>query len=107
MESNRFTNKKYDNCHNELLQYLVTTGIFGVVTYVGFAVCSFIYLLRRLKGDAVAIACLASGMAYFAQAMVNLNQPITTPFFFVTLAAGVGYVRYRDQGYGKFKTKDE
>jgi O-antigen ligase len=101
------THKKYDNCHNELLQYLVTTGIFGVVSYVGFAVSSLVYILRRLKGDAVAIACLASGMAYFAQAMVNLNQPITTPFFFITLAAGIGYIRYRDQGYGKFKTKDE
>ena len=27
--------------------------------------------------------------------------------FFITLAAGIGYIRYRDQGYGKFKTKDE
>lgn len=97
------TGKKYDNAHNELLQYLVTTGLFGLVSYLGFVVSSFVYMLRRLKGDPIAIACLAAGVSYFAQGLVNLNQPITAPFFFVVVAAGVGHVRYREQGYGKYK----
>ena len=99
------TGKKYDNAHNELLQYLVTTGLFGVVSYLGFVFTSFVYMLKRLKGDPIAIACLAGGVSYFAQSIVNLNQPITAPLFFVIVAAGVGHLRYRDQGYGKYKNK--
>ena len=97
------TGKKYDNAHNELLQYLVTTGLFGVISYLGFVVTSFLYIGRRLKGDPIAIACLAGGVSYFAQSLVNLNQPITAPLFFVIVAAGVGHVRYRNQGYGRYK----
>ena len=97
------TGKKYDNAHNELLQYLVTTGLFGLVSYLGFVVSSFRYIGRRLKGDPIAIACLAGGLSYFAQSLVDLNQPITAPLFFVIVATGVGHVRYRDQGYGKYK----
>ena len=99
------TDKKYDNLHNELLQYLVTTGIFGLITYLGFVITSFTYIGKRMKGDAVAVGCLAGAVSYFAQSLVTLNQPITTPFFFVILAVGVGYIRYRDQGYGKNNEK--
>ncbi len=95
------TFRKYDNLHNELLQYLVTTGLFGCLSYIGFVSTSFAYIGKRMKGDAVAIGCLAGGVSYFAQSLVNLNQPITTPFFFVILATGIGYIRYRDQGFGK------
>ncbi|SEQ40120.1 O-Antigen ligase [Lachnospiraceae bacterium NE2001] len=96
------TGKKYDNSHCEFLQYLVTTGIFGVITYYGMAAASFIYIGKRMKCDAIAIACLAGAIGYLTQALVNLNQPITTPYYFVILAAGIGYIRYRDQGYGRF-----
>ena len=96
------TGKKYDNAHNELLQYLLTTGLFGVLSYLGFVFSTFIYMLRRLKGDPMAIACFAAGISYFAQSLVNLNQPITAPLYFVVMAAGVGHIRYRVQGYGEY-----
>ena len=101
------TGRKYDNLHCELLQYLVTTGLFGLVAHVGFVTFTFAYIGKRMKGDAIAIACLASGVSYFTQSLVNLNQPITTPYFYVVLAAGVGYVRYKAQGYGVFKKASE
>ncbi len=97
------TGKKYDNSHCEFIQYLVTTGIFGVITYYGFAASGFIYILKRMEGDAVAIAALAGCIGYLVQGLVNLNQPITTPFYFVLMAFGIGYIRYRDQGYGVFR----
>ena len=49
----------------------------------------------------------SAAVSYFTQSLVNLNQPITTPYFYVVLAAGVGYVRYKAQGYGVFKEKAE
>ena len=103
----QITGRKYDNLHCELLQYMITTGIFGLITHIGFVSTSFAYIGKRMKGDPIAIACLASAVSYFTQSLVNLNQPITTPYFYVVLAAGVGYVRYKAQGYGVFKEKAE
>ena len=88
------TKKVYDNCHNELLQYLITTGIFGLVTYLGLFISSFIYILKNSKKQVIAYACLGAMTGYFVQALININQPITTPLYFVIMAVGVGYVRY-------------
>lgn len=96
------TNKRYDNLHNELLQYLVTTGLLGLITYLGLIVTSFMYIGKRMKDDPILISLLVACAAYFAQSLVNLNQPITTPFFFVMLAAGIGFARYKAQGYGVY-----
>ena len=96
-EMKDITNKTYDNSHCEFLQYLVTTGLFGAISYYAMAGTSFAYIIKRMKGDAIAIACLAGSIGYLVQGLVNLNQPITTPYYFVLLAAGVGYVRFRDQ----------
>lgn len=87
------TNKIYDNAHNELLQYLVTTGLCGVISYVGLFVTSFRYILKNSKKDVVAYISLAVMLGYFVQGLMNLNQPITTPFYFVFMAVGIGCVR--------------
>ena len=79
-EMKDITNKTYDN-----------------ISYYAMAGTSFAYIIKRMKGDAIAIACLAGSIGYLVQGLVNLNQPITTPYYFVLLAAGVGYVRFRDQ----------
>ena len=99
------TNRVYDNAHNEILQYLVTTGILGAVSYIGLFVSGMIYMIKRAKLSPVVIACAAACAAYFAQGLVNVNQPITSPFYFVIMAVGIGYIRYRDQHYGPFKEK--
>lgn len=87
------TKKIYDNAHNEVLQYLVTTGLCGAVSYIGLFVSSFIYIFKNSKNDLVAYISLAVMLGYFIQGLMNLNQPITTPFYFVFMAVGVGYVR--------------
>ncbi|MBQ7706144.1 MAG: O-antigen ligase family protein [Lachnospiraceae bacterium] len=87
------TKKVYDNAHNELLQYLVTTGICGVFAYLGLFVSSFVYILKNSKKEVIAYISLSVMLGYFVQGFINLNQPITTPFLFVFMAVGVGYVR--------------
>ena len=87
------TKKVYDNAHNELLQYLVTTGICGVFAYLGLFVSSFVYILKNSKKEVIAYISLAVMLGYFVQGLINLNQPITTPFLFVFMAVGVGYVK--------------
>lgn len=91
------TGKTYDNAHNELLQYLVTSGIAGVVSYIGLFVCSFACILKKAGGRVMAYVSAAAMLGYFVQGLINVNQPITTPFFFLFMALGVGYVR--DNGH--------
>lgn len=88
------TNTVYDNAHNEILQYLITTGIVGAISYVGLVVSSFAYILRYSRKKLIPYICLGAISGYFINALVNINQPITTPFLFVFMAVGVGYVRY-------------
>ncbi len=74
----------YDNAHNELIQYLVTLGAFGLLSYVclvGSAVKS------SLKAEStISRAMVLPIVAYLAQSLVNISQPMTTPLFFVFLA---------------------
>ena len=42
----------YDNAHNEYLQYLITTGIFGAVSYVGLLVTTVAALVRTAVSGA-------------------------------------------------------
>lgn len=86
--------KIYDNAHNELLQYLITLGIFGVVAYLGVFLASVIYMFKYGKGNYMVYGFLAATVGYFVQSLINLNQPITTPLYFVIMALGVGYTTY-------------
>lgn len=100
--------KYYDNAHNELLQYLVTLGIFGVVTYLGVFVSSLVYMLKYGKGNYLVYGAMSSMVGYFVQSLVNLNQPITTPLYFVIMALGVGYtthLRKQDGDYDQVSGK--
>ncbi len=91
------TGKSYDNAHNELLQYLVTTGIVGVVSYVGMFVSAVAYMIKNANKEPIVFACVASACGYFVQGLININQPITTPLFFVIMAVGVGCARYKER----------
>ncbi len=91
------TGKSYDNAHNELIQYLVTTGIVGVVSYIGMFVSSVTYMIKNANKEPIVLACAASACGYFVQGLININQPITTPLFFVVLAVGVGCARYKER----------
>ena len=74
----------FDNAHNELLQYLSTIGIWGLLLYLGVVLLS---LKRCFSGDNIYHKALALPIiAYFTQSVVNIHQPITTPLFFVFLA---------------------
>lgn len=91
----------YDNAHNEYLQYLVTTGLFGALAYVGLIVSTVVMLIRTAvsvfkkeadtEGVFLALALGISG--YASQAFVNLNQSLTTPYMFLMIAMAAGVCR--------------
>ena len=78
------TGMVFDNAHNEFLQYLVTMGILGLLTYLlyaGSAIKNGLQKGGRFR-QAAALCCVC----YLAQSFVNISQSITTPLFFVFLA---------------------
>lgn len=75
------TNAYYDNAHNELIQYLITTGISGLVMYIGILVSS---IKKGIKTHRIIF--LSAVICYVIQSFVNINQVVTTPLFFIMLA---------------------
>lgn len=95
------TGHVYDNAHNEYLQYLVTTGLLGAVSYTGLVAGSVGRSLGRCRvsgseddGRVTMCFALALGMTgYAVQAVFNLNQSLTTPYMFIMLALSAGVCR--------------
>lgn len=74
----------FDNAHNDLIQYLVTTGVFGVVSYL-LLVFTAVRSCLKSTND-ITRAMLLPIAAFFVQSLVNITQPLTTPFFFMFIA---------------------
>ncbi len=74
----------FDNAHNDLLHYLVTLGVWGMLAYV-FAVFSAAGVCIKSKNTVgnILLICIAS---YFVQSLFCITQPIVTPLFFVFIA---------------------
>lgn len=75
----------YDNAHNELLQYLITSGIAGLACYLVICVVLLKKLYVYVKKEPFALAVFSVICCYLVQSIVNINQPITTPIFFIFL----------------------
>lgn len=80
----------FENCHNEYLQYLMTTGALGLGCYLTFLGATFYRLARAGRKCPAVRAVFAAVFGYAAQAFVSVNQPITTTVFFVLCAVGLG-----------------
>lgn len=107
------TSQVFDTAHNEYLQYLLTIGPIGLVAYLVFLIGNFrkmaqcwIWENEKVSGLAgseglsarsiCVIGCMFAVICYCAQAMVNLNLPITAPVMWGVMSMGVAYCR-KDQ----------
>ncbi len=85
-----------DQAHNEYLQYLMTIGIFGLLSYLSVIVAVIVSVVRRLKDNSLAVGLLAGLIAYWIQASVNIAQPFTTPIMYVFIAC-IGGMLYNER----------
>lgn len=92
-EMNAATGQTFDSAHNEYLQFLVTVGPFGLVSYLAFLADSVWQMAKRWLKNPYVIGCMMAVLCYAFQALVNLNLPIATPLMWLLLAAGVGAAR--------------
>ena len=65
---------------------LITVGIAGVLSYMGFIVGALKRGIRLHINDPYVMAVIFGIVCYSVQAFVNLNLPIVTPVFWVLLA---------------------
>lgn len=87
------TGTVYDNAHNEYLQYLVTQGLLGMLSYVGVVVTAAIAGVKKIKKSPYILGLLLAVVSYGVQAMFNVNQCITTPYMFLMTAMLIGVCR--------------
>ncbi|MFT4104656.1 MAG: O-antigen ligase family protein [Lacrimispora sp.] len=81
-------NEIFDSAHNEYLQYLLTIGIAGLISYI-ILILSYIKKCFSYKNRNPYIIAIVFGViCYSAQAFVNLGLPIITPILWLLLAMG-------------------
>lgn len=86
-EMMQVTKTYYDNAHNEFLQYLITTGILGLVSYVGIIFFALKNGIKAwLENKNKKYIYLPSVILYLLMTFININQVVTTPLFIIMLA---------------------
>lgn len=89
-EASTKNKKSYDNVHCEPLQYLVTTGILGMVSFLGLFASSIYVMLKQRRRSILTYMMFGAVVGYFIQCLISINQPLTTPFYYVFLGIGLG-----------------
>jgi len=81
-----YYSKILDSAHNELLHYMITIGVLGLVNYI----LIIGHLLKRVftneDNTSIQYALGLAVLCYFMQSIFNIAQPITTPLLFIVLA---------------------
>lgn len=83
----------FENAHNEYLQYLVTIGPFGVLSYIVFLAAGIMRMARSFQHTPWILAPGLAVLCYGAQAAVNINLPIGTPIMWALFALGLSLTR--------------
>ena len=79
----------FDSVHNEYLQYLITIGPFGLLSYMAIHITAIMSVIKKKLNNPLTIGTLLAVLCYAAQATVNINQPIATPIMWTLLAVCV------------------
>lgn len=85
--------EKFENVHNEYLQYLLTVGIAGVTAYITLIASSIIKMIRESSQRPMLMAIAMAVICYAAQAVVNISTPIVTPVMLTLLMMGLSAYR--------------
>lgn len=91
-------NEKYGNtstncAHNELLNYLITIGITGLVSYLTAVISVIVRAVKYAKKNPLTVVFASAVLCYLIQSLVNIAQPITTPLFFIFIALTESIIR--------------
>lgn len=103
--------ERFDNAHNEYLNYLITVGIAGLVAYLAFIISLLVRGFKKEGENPAVAAMLFAVICYSMQAFVNLNLPIATPimwmFLMMSMAAVNEKVRNEEQSAKKQESENK
>lgn len=74
-----------DNAHNEYIHRLLSTGICGLLSFIAMIALAVKSVLSK-KASVLTAALLLPIISWSVQAVVNITQPISTPFIFIFIA---------------------
>ena len=89
----QFGNARLTNAHNEWLTVLVNTGALGLICYAGIFVSAIWRFVKEAKVQPMLYLCAISVLAYTIHNMVSFQQILNTPFVFILLGIGEGFIR--------------
>ena len=84
--SSRFGDSSTDCAHNEFINYLLTQGVLGLAAYLGVMGSVIVRAIKTAKKDPTVLIFVCPVICYLAQSVVNLYNPIVTPFLFIFLS---------------------
>lgn len=82
----KFGDTSTNAAHNEYINYLITTGITGLASYLAIVGGAIAGAVKYSKQNPLAVVCASAVICYSVQAVVNIAQPITTPLFVIFTA---------------------
>ena len=85
----KFNETSTNAAHNVYLNYLVTQGALGLLSYLALIGTSIYMSVKQLKNSPLALISLMVVVTYITQDIVNIANPINTPLFFIFIALGV------------------
>lgn len=91
------TGQDFDSVHNEYLQFLVTVGLLGLISYLTFIVSLCVKLFRSAPKNPYVIGVFCAAACYFFQAAVNINLPVVTPMLWLLMSCGMAAAKVRDK----------
>lgn len=87
-------NQALTNAHNEWLNMLITTGLFGAISYIGIFVSAMKRFLQKENRNWFTIAVAGSIISYMAYNFFCYQQVLCTPFIFMLMGFGMYVVSH-------------
>ena len=91
--NSKFGDAVSNAAHNELLNYLITTGVLGLTAYLSLIVSAVVRAVKAARKNLLALAFAAPVVSYLFQSVANLSTIIVLPilFIFLSLAENISH----------------
>ena len=84
--SQKFGDGSTNAAHNVYINYLMTVGVLGIMSYLLFVGSAITNVIRNSFKNPLALMCVGVIVAYATQDIVNIANPVNTPWFIMFIA---------------------